>query len=373
MNKSKHVYEFQDNITTITIELVNPIRNNTTIKNITIPNNITDIEEYAFDCCKSITSINIPNSVKKIGQHAFDCCSSLRSINIPNSVTSIERETFGECIGLTAVNIPNSVTYIGKAAFYKCTGLRSINIPNSVTNIEENTFFGCKGLTSITIPNGVTNIEQDAFKGCKGLLDIIIPESLENKDLDFWTKIGIDLDKTELVTESTLSTWASANTLPSAYSYHELSILYILQKDNNFTPSWFEINQLVPNVVISDLLKIIPIGKKSTVLPKPLKKLTAKKGLLGLSFFSFAPGAHREVQGNHNHKLEVVNEYVKSHEPEKTLRLKDMSYGDDIALLKWLTLKEVAILLIAKATSDIKPMMKDETELESEFGQKVII
>ena len=109
--------------------------NGTEIKNLIIPNDITEIKGYAFSGCSGLTSVTIPNSVTSIGDSAFRGCSGLTSVNIPNSVTTIGYDAFAYCSGLTSVTIPNSVTTIGNSAFYGCTGLTSVNIPNSVTTI----------------------------------------------------------------------------------------------------------------------------------------------------------------------------------------------------------------------------------------------
>lgn len=53
------------------------------IKEITLPDGITEIGESAFDMCRSLESINIPDSVKRIGKWAFDDCSKITSIEIP--------------------------------------------------------------------------------------------------------------------------------------------------------------------------------------------------------------------------------------------------------------------------------------------------
>ena len=145
-----------------------------------IPNSVTNIENYAFSGCKSLTSIEIPNSVSNIGNYAFCGCDSLASIEIPNSVSNIGNYAFSGCKSLTSINIPNSVTNIEYGAFSGCDSLTNINIPNSVTNIEDSAFSWCKSLTNINIPDSVTNIGDHAFSDCSSLTSINIPDSVTN-------------------------------------------------------------------------------------------------------------------------------------------------------------------------------------------------
>ena len=129
-------------------------------------------------CSIFATDISIPNSVTSIGDYAFAECKELTSITIPNSVINIGKYAFSNCKSLITVNIPNSVGYIGDCAFEQCKGLTSISIPNLITRIERGVFMDCKGLTSVTIPNSVTSIGNTAFDGCSGLISIEIPNSV---------------------------------------------------------------------------------------------------------------------------------------------------------------------------------------------------
>ena len=131
-----------------------------------------------FVNCNAITNVTIPNSVTTIGDYAFQGCTGLTSIVIPDSVTSIGEGAFLNCTGLTSVTIGNSVTSIGVNAFQGCRDLTNITIPNSVTSINSYAFYGCSGLTSVTIGNGVTSIGDYAFQNCTGLTSIVIPDSV---------------------------------------------------------------------------------------------------------------------------------------------------------------------------------------------------
>ncbi len=57
---------------------------------------------------------------------AFGYCTGLTEITIPNSVTEIEQWAFLNCLGLTSVTIGSSVTSIIQQAFDGCTGLTSV-------------------------------------------------------------------------------------------------------------------------------------------------------------------------------------------------------------------------------------------------------
>lgn len=123
------------------------------IEELTIPDGVTSISDFAFSGCSDITSIILPNSVTVIGSYAFAECSSLTSITIPNSVTCIADSMFYGCTSLTSLTIPDRVTVIGSHAFVNCSSLTNITIPDSVTNIRSFAFSGCTNLESLIFEN----------------------------------------------------------------------------------------------------------------------------------------------------------------------------------------------------------------------------
>lgn len=60
-----------------------------TLKEIKLPDSISEIERTAFFGCRNLEKINIPRNVKKIGEYAFSYCGSLEKLNIPQSVKKI--------------------------------------------------------------------------------------------------------------------------------------------------------------------------------------------------------------------------------------------------------------------------------------------
>ena len=108
----------------------------------------------------------------KIGKYAFCSCNNLKRLTLPKDITSIEQSAFFGCSGLTSITIPSSVTAIGKWSFYDCSSLTNIELPNSTTTIDESAFQNCTSLASVTLTSNLTSIESYAFIGCSQLKDV---------------------------------------------------------------------------------------------------------------------------------------------------------------------------------------------------------
>ena len=148
------------------------------LKSVTIPNSVTSIGNNAFEDCSGLTNITIPNSVTEIGAVAFECCTSLTSVTLGNAVKTIGHDAFSGCTALSDIIIPNSVTAIGARAFDLCTSLTSVTLSNRVSSIGVGTFYGCTSLTGIDIPDSVTAIGSSAFEGCTSLASVTLGKSV---------------------------------------------------------------------------------------------------------------------------------------------------------------------------------------------------
>ena len=195
---------------------------------VTIPNSVVSIEDFAFAWCGGLTEVTIPNSVVSIGDLAFAYCGGLTAIKvatdnqyyssgngvlfnknktvliqypigktntsytIPNSVITIKIVAFMFCENLTEIIIGNSVTTIEMSAFANCSNLTEIIIPNSVITIKEAAFMFCENLTEIIIGNSVTTIEMSAFAYCSNLTEVInLNKYSQNISLDVFASVNL--------------------------------------------------------------------------------------------------------------------------------------------------------------------------------------
>ena len=202
------------------------------IKNVTIPEGITDIGNQTFCGCDNLESVSIPDSVTRIGNGSFSNCKNLKNVTIPPSVTELNG-AFANCSSLESVTIPASVTSINGYSFYNCSlntcfycykdsaahlfaeqrnlpfalldagcyeyseneggtltitkfsgELSAVAIPSeingkTVTAIGPNVFENCKGLTRVVIPDTVTQIGEFAFSHCENMTDLVIPNGVK--------------------------------------------------------------------------------------------------------------------------------------------------------------------------------------------------
>lgn len=101
------------------------------LSSVKLNNVLETISSYAFASCGKLESINLPNTLTSIGESAFRGC-GLKEIIIPENVTNISRHTFYECSKLEIIKIlSQELLTINEFAFVYCSNLKEILILSS--------------------------------------------------------------------------------------------------------------------------------------------------------------------------------------------------------------------------------------------------
>lgn len=147
------------------------------LKEINLPDSITEIRGQAFKNNRSLKSIKLPNNLNYLGGGAFYNCTSLEYIEIPDSVTYIGGEAFYNAYRLKRVKLSNNLAEIRGSTFENCISLETIEIPDSVTRIGGHAFYDNNSLSSVSISENskLAEIGSSAFRRCNKLYEITIP------------------------------------------------------------------------------------------------------------------------------------------------------------------------------------------------------
>lgn len=169
-----------------------------TIQTLTVPEGITEIGDYAFECCEYLTQATLPASLRTLGKGAFSGNVMLETVTIPEGITSICDGAFFYCKHLGEITLPDSLETVGEFVLAECGALReahigknlkklgarmfwgdmslqSVTVPDTLTEIGELAFYNCEMLSGFDIPASVTEIGRYAFRSCGSLTEITVP------------------------------------------------------------------------------------------------------------------------------------------------------------------------------------------------------
>ena len=221
---------------------------------VVLPDEITEIRNYAFEDAVNLESIELPANLQRIYGSAFAGCTSLTTVDMPSYSYTGTGNFFADCTALTTITLgenvtylpnsfakdlanlknvsfPDGLTYIGSSAFENTGLASSVSIPSSVTEIGSYAFcgtaitefilqeglveigsmaFGGTQITAATIPSTVTTVGDAVFSGCTLLEKVFLPDSL--------TEAGDNLFAADKRTTSGPE-FAACTSLKNVYTY----------------------------------------------------------------------------------------------------------------------------------------------------------
>ena len=145
---------------------------------IELPEDLETVGEGALMNCLSLTSVVIPASVIEMGDRPFSGDWALKTVEIKGNVPRLSSSSFHECDALQEVLITGSVGTIGDDAFMDLGSLERVQIASGLKTIGKRAFWLCDNLTTVSLPDGVTSIGEEAFKECSSLTTINLPNSI---------------------------------------------------------------------------------------------------------------------------------------------------------------------------------------------------
>ena len=193
--------------------------------NITIPESVTHIGDYAFGS-QLIKTIIIPNSVVFIGTNPFVGCEQLEAIEclsdryvVHNNVlysSDMKRLVFCGFKGNTFI-VPDTVELIDRSAFEYNKSIVQVNIPSSVISIGQCAFWGCENLKNVILPHSIMKIAIDAFDNCESLDHIYIPKGSKKRFEGLLPEFEEKLSENDSPDNSYIDTKVSAEDLSNAW------------------------------------------------------------------------------------------------------------------------------------------------------------
>jgi len=153
---------------------------NTKLDSVTIPDDLTKINAYAFYQCESITTVILGKNVAEIGDSAFYNCTNLEYIDFAEApLTAIGTQAFYGCkLNDFDMVLPSTMETLKEGAF-QMTSIKTISVPGSVKSIGTNCFLGCTALTKVELGEGVETIGNSAFKDCVKLSEVVLHSGLK--------------------------------------------------------------------------------------------------------------------------------------------------------------------------------------------------
>ena len=168
----------------------------TLLTRVSIPNPDCEIGNSCFSNSQ-VSSVSLPQGMKKLGRHVFFYCTNLTSLTLPEGMEEIGLMCFASC-SLTSVNLPSTmvkldscslqdnpftsinlknVKFVGRQAFSQCTNLTSVTSNGKLEEIDGAAFTRCP-ITTAYLPEGLLTINTNAYFRCTSLNSFTVPTTV---------------------------------------------------------------------------------------------------------------------------------------------------------------------------------------------------
>ena len=257
-----------------------------------------------FKGCYNLKELNLPDTLSEIGVNAFNGCTSLTSITLPAACTKVASTAFTDCTALTGIEVdpdnrtirsvdgvlykltdgeikelilyptakptaefvvPEKVTTLGASIFKGNTSLRKVTIAGDVMELGSSLFNGCTALEEVILPDTLQTIKNSAFEGCTSLKSIDIPDSVTTIEAAAFKNSGL----TSVALPVGLSAFGSKNGAIDAAAFAGCTDLANISFKGEGTNNLFTIEEGVLYADGGKTIVLYPAAKEGTAFAVP--------------------------------------------------------------------------------------------------------
>lgn len=127
---------------------------------------VTSIQARAFQDCKSLKTVTLPEGLIDIEGYAFHNCTSLLKVDLSKSLETISDGAFYGCSSLEEIDLPTSLKTIWFSAFRDCSSIKEVVLPKTLNKLGGYVFSGCTSLSLVVFPDTLEILEGKVFENC---------------------------------------------------------------------------------------------------------------------------------------------------------------------------------------------------------------
>ena len=148
----------------------------TALKDVSVPEGVTDIDETAFAGCTRLSTISLPSTLEDMGARPFTGCDAIASFAVSEESRAysavggnLYSKDLKTLVRYTPAStapefiIPDGTTKISDGAFEGSVSLGTVQIPATVTSIGAYAFLGCSGLEQVAVASTTVSVGEGAF------------------------------------------------------------------------------------------------------------------------------------------------------------------------------------------------------------------
>lgn len=151
-----------------------------TLETVILPENLSRIEDEAFNGCTAMRIEELPDGIEFIGVGAFGNCQRINITRMPESLKELEYAAFSDCVSIRTLTFGDKLETLHGVSFSSCDNLEYVDMSRAtkLKDLSYNTFYLDYALKTLLLPASVENIGFACISHT-GLKNLELPASLK--------------------------------------------------------------------------------------------------------------------------------------------------------------------------------------------------